>query len=250
MPMTRVVARGSCPLCGEVFTGTEAYRVHLNGVHNLFDDPGTETSLPALVEIPDEPVPPGPPPPQRRRRDDPPPTTPVAGGPDPSDDLTAPAAVAPRPADSPPPVAPANPRPAPRTTSEIPAAAPIARTDEDDAGADGGGGPGRRSLTVKAGAVAAVAVALVLATGLSQRTPAPAGPDETPEPATPVVAAEPLPEEEGPGPDHYVVQRGDTLSAIATRLGTTIEALAAANGIGDPNIIHPGQVLHPPGPGE
>ncbi len=41
----------------------------------------------------------------------------------------------------------------------------------------------------------------------------------------------------------YTVQPGDTLGAIAERFGVTPEALAAANGIADPNRITAGQVL-------
>lgn len=41
----------------------------------------------------------------------------------------------------------------------------------------------------------------------------------------------------------YVVARGDTLSKIAARFGTTVTALARANGISNPNLIYPGQVL-------
>lgn len=46
----------------------------------------------------------------------------------------------------------------------------------------------------------------------------------------------------------YVVQPGDTLSAIAARYGTTVEALAQANGLPDPNRISVGQVLVIPTP--
>ncbi len=42
----------------------------------------------------------------------------------------------------------------------------------------------------------------------------------------------------------YVVQRGDTLSELALRWGTTVEALAVANGIADPDLIYIGQTLH------
>jgi hypothetical protein len=45
------------------------------------------------------------------------------------------------------------------------------------------------------------------------------------------------------------VQPGDTLSAIAERFGTTVEAIVAANNIEDPNQIYPGQVLIIPGDG-
>jgi len=50
----------------------------------------------------------------------------------------------------------------------------------------------------------------------------------------------------------HVVRRGDTLSQIASRYGTTIEALTAANDISRRSLIHPGQVLTvpvPPGTG-
>lgn len=41
----------------------------------------------------------------------------------------------------------------------------------------------------------------------------------------------------------YTVQPGDTLSSIAGRFGTTYTAIAAANGISNPNLIYVGQVL-------
>jgi rare lipoprotein A len=42
----------------------------------------------------------------------------------------------------------------------------------------------------------------------------------------------------------YLVQSGDTLSSIAVELGTTVEYLAAANGIADPDVIYAGQTLY------
>ncbi|MDH7490545.1 MAG: M23 family metallopeptidase, partial [Anaerolineae bacterium] len=45
----------------------------------------------------------------------------------------------------------------------------------------------------------------------------------------------------------YVIQPGDTLFGIATRFGTTVDALAAANGIADPSSIQAGQSLTIPG---
>jgi rare lipoprotein A len=42
----------------------------------------------------------------------------------------------------------------------------------------------------------------------------------------------------------YVVQRGDTLSELALQWGTTVEDLAAANGIADPDLIYIGQTLN------
>lgn len=41
----------------------------------------------------------------------------------------------------------------------------------------------------------------------------------------------------------YTVRAGDNLSAIASRYGTTYQALAAKNNIANPNLIYPGQVL-------
>jgi LysM repeat protein len=45
----------------------------------------------------------------------------------------------------------------------------------------------------------------------------------------------------------YVVRPGDTLSAIAGRLGVSVRALADANGITDPNRVFAGQSLDVPG---
>lgn len=45
------------------------------------------------------------------------------------------------------------------------------------------------------------------------------------------------------GSGSYVVQSGDTLTGIAAELGTTTEALAAANGIADPDLLYAGQTL-------
>lgn len=45
----------------------------------------------------------------------------------------------------------------------------------------------------------------------------------------------------------YIVQAGDSLSDIAGRFGTTVEAIAEANGIADPTRLEVGQVLTIPG---
>lgn len=45
------------------------------------------------------------------------------------------------------------------------------------------------------------------------------------------------------GATTYTVRRGDTLGSIARRHGTTVEALAAANGIDNPNLVRIGQAL-------
>nr|DAQ62394.1 MAG TPA: Cell wall hydrolase autolysin [Caudoviricetes sp.] len=41
----------------------------------------------------------------------------------------------------------------------------------------------------------------------------------------------------------YTVKSGDTLSGIASKFGTNYQKIAADNGISNPNIIYPGQVL-------
>ena len=42
---------------------------------------------------------------------------------------------------------------------------------------------------------------------------------------------------------YYTVKRGDTLSAIASRFGTTVQEIAQINGIQNVNLIYTGQVL-------
>ena len=42
---------------------------------------------------------------------------------------------------------------------------------------------------------------------------------------------------------YYTVKRGDTLSGIASKYGTTWQKLQAMNGISNPNKIYPGQPI-------
>ncbi len=49
-----------------------------------------------------------------------------------------------------------------------------------------------------------------------------------------------------PGPRYYTVRLGDTLSAIAWRFGTSVWAIAQANGIWNPNLIYIWQRLYIP----
>jgi LysM repeat protein len=49
-----------------------------------------------------------------------------------------------------------------------------------------------------------------------------------------------------PRPLSYAVQPGDTLGAIASRMGTDIDSLVAANGITDPHLLAVGQQLRLP----
>lgn len=50
-----------------------------------------------------------------------------------------------------------------------------------------------------------------------------------------------------PSTPTYTVQKGDTLSGIAAKYGTTVNTLVSLNGIKDPNLIITGQVIKLPG---
>ena len=58
--------------------------------------------------------------------------------------------------------------------------------------------------------------------------------------STPASASAPAPASSG---QTYTVQSGDTLSGIASAYGTSWQHLADINGLADPNVIYPGQVL-------
>ena len=64
--------------------------------------------------------------------------------------------------------------------------------------------------------------------------------------ATPSPSVAPTP---GATPLVYVVQRGDQLGRIAQSFGVTLQAIQAANGITNPNLIVTGQKLVIPSPG-
>ena len=69
----------------------------------------------------------------------------------------------------------------------------------------------------------------------------------TQEPAKPAAPAKP--EQPATGQTVYTVQKGDTLSKIAAKYGTTYQKLASYNGIANPNIINVGQKIKIPGSG-
>ncbi len=66
----------------------------------------------------------------------------------------------------------------------------------------------------------------------------------------PVVAASPALPASTHGQRHVVVQRGETLSAIARKNGVTLSALCAANGISPASPIRSGQRLIIPSPSQ
>lgn len=57
------------------------------------------------------------------------------------------------------------------------------------------------------------------------------------------IVTKPAPSAPAQASGTYTVVGGDTLSGIAARFGTTVAALAAINGIANPNLINVGQVL-------
>lgn len=77
-------------------------------------------------------------------------------------------------------------------------------------------------------------------------TPAPVPQPEKPE--TPVVKPQPEPTKPAPAPaaDVYIVQKGDNLTSIAEKHGTTWRVLQKLNHIKNPNMIYPGQKIKLP----
>jgi LysM repeat protein len=78
--------------------------------------------------------------------------------------------------------------------------------------------------------------------------PGTVSPTDTPTAPPPTVTLTAVLAPPTPTPVIYVVQPGDSLSAIADRLGMSVEELSQANGIADPNVIQVGQKLVIPGP--
>jgi len=70
-------------------------------------------------------------------------------------------------------------------------------------------------------------------------TTAPATPTPKPSTPTPTPTSTPVPT----GEVTHVVQRGENLFRIALRYGTTVQAIASANGIANPARIYAGQKL-------
>lgn len=71
-------------------------------------------------------------------------------------------------------------------------------------------------------------------------------PQPTAVPVATALVAQPTPISGGDGSIQHTVQPGDTLSSIAQRYGTTVDALMQANGLNSTDQIYPGQVLNIP----
>ncbi|HEY0095906.1 MAG TPA: LysM peptidoglycan-binding domain-containing protein, partial [Archangium sp.] len=91
--------------------------------------------------------------------------------------------------------------------------------------------------------------ALARANGISNPNPLRAGQKLTIPGGSGPSAPAPAPAPSKPG-QSYTVKSGDTLGAIAQRFGTSVGALASANGISNPNHISVGQRLTIPGGGD
>jgi len=104
--------------------------------------------------------------------------------------------------------------------------------------------------TAGVGASPSIAAATFAATATAAPGPTDAPPTETPPPATSTPAPSVAPTASAapavsPRPTFrtYVVQSGDSLSAIAARFNTTVSAIAKLNHISDPSRLSVGQVL-------
>ncbi len=111
------------------------------------------------------------------------------------------------------------------------------------------------SVAVVSGVPQAIASAVIppdtpTPTRVPTRTPTrtPVPPTATPLPPTPTATATPT-VPPTPTPIVYVVQPGDTLGAIASKYGITVQALMNANSISDPRVVRVGTRLVIPSPG-
>lgn len=85
-----------------------------------------------------------------------------------------------------------------------------------------------------------------LAKGLApaSTTPKPSAPKPPVKP--PTAPVKPAPAKGYVKDPHWVVDPGDSLAAIAAHYGVTVSAIAAFNGIKDPNLIKAGETIWPP----
>lgn len=104
-------------------------------------------------------------------------------------------------------------------------------------------------------AVAPAALALAVTTPANPAAGAPSRPAAVTARATAVVAAAPVDRSVAPAPARqagggtHVVAPGETLSHVAVRYGVSVSALAAANGLSDPDFVRDGTRLTIPSGG-
>ena len=94
--------------------------------------------------------------------------------------------------------------------------------------------------------LAASLPAIVVATPTPGATPIPTPSSVTSPSPKPSKTPKPKPSKTPGASKTYTVKPGDTLSSIAIRFGTTVKALQRLNGIKDPTLIKPGQVIKVP----
>lgn len=114
----------------------------------------------------------------------------------------------------------------------------------DPAGAGPGQGAdtsGRPSASLVAEVSPSIGPSAVVSPSISTSPAATATAQPTPSP-TP----KPSPTASQSAGQTYTVKFGDTLSTIAAKFGTTVKKLSTLNGITDPSLIHPGDVLKIP----
>lgn len=83
--------------------------------------------------------------------------------------------------------------------------------------------------------------------GTAEEPSASTAPQEQASAAPQAPSTETTDDDAAAGPRVYVVESGDTLSEIARRFDTTVEAIVRANDISDPDVIDVGQELEIPG---
>jgi LysM repeat protein len=118
------------------------------------------------------------------------------------------------------------------------------------------GGGAETGVVIPVGSGSPAPAATDSAVAGSQATPTPrpttAAPSATPKatakpsPTLPLTGPSASPTASAAAPTTYKVKRGDTLSGIAAKFGTTVKVLAELNRIKDPSKLHIGQVIKLP----
>lgn len=116
----------------------------------------------------------------------------------------------------------------------------IARLATGGGGVSGAAGPGASPTP------AASAISGAEASGPAATPGSPAASSPVASPTLVPTGSKPAATPKGQAPTTYKVKKGDTLSGIAAKFGTTVKVLSKLNKIDDPSKIHVGQVLKLP----